>query len=378
MDEFGGSNEQGACGSQLDGDTALGRRPWISDPLGGGGVQSAERDKGRWQILPLQHEGAPHVSGMYSKAEMQAFMKQRGARFVAFQQISWLKGDFTSNWAPLIPGETNFHESPADLWSRAASNLDQARTKPAIQALQNPTFDQIAAIRDAHSQPERLARSISLSLRNLDTSVSQIAEFYHEELSNLLAGGQTDGRRSSSTRDQNLYALVHSFFLHLGTARDYLAAFVGFELGMDVTKIDAMNRLVDAIRAPDIARSAILAMLEAKGYIKPIGAPSTKWKDAGWLNEATDLRNEFTHRRTFGDMTAERMGHLRPLDADVGLYRYFRPVSWQAGDKDVFDVILDSYERTNELFFAAAKLSRQDLSIMQITDKDIISFTTNS
>jgi hypothetical protein len=343
-----------------------------------GGLQSAERDKGRWQILPLQHRGAPHVSGTYSKAEMEAFMTQRGARFVAFQEIIWLKGDFTSHWAPLILGERNFHESPADLWSRAANNHGQARAKPVIQALQNPTLDQIAAIRDAHSQPERIARSISLSLRNLDTSVSQIAEFYHEELTNLVAGGMTDGRRSSSTRDQNLYALVHSFFLHLGTARDYLAAFVAFELGMNVTKIDAMSRLVDVIRAPHIARSAILAMLEGKGYIKPIGHPSTKWKDAGWLNEATDLRNEFTHRRTYGDMTAEQMGHLRPLDADVGLYRYVRPVSWKGGDQDVFDVILDNYERTNELFFAAAKLSGQNLSIMHITEKDIISFTANS
>lgn len=54
---------------------------------------------------------------------------------------------------------------------------------------------------------------------------------------------------------------------------------------------------------------------------------------------------------------AEQMGHLRELDLDSGLYRYFRPVCLKTTDQDVFDVMIANYERVNELFFTAAKLS---------------------
>ncbi|WP_143748662.1 hypothetical protein [Mesorhizobium sophorae] len=338
-----------------------------------GGLQSAEKDKDQWHILPLQHGNKPHASGYYSKAAMQAFMTQRGVRFIAYQQINWMKGEYTSHWAPLIPGENNFSESPANLWSHVAGNLSRARAQPLIGTIENPTIAQIEAIRDAHSEPERLARSISLSLRNLDTSVAEIAAFYHDELTNFLAAGKVDGLRSSSMRDQTLYALVHSFFLHLGGARDYLAAFVALKLGMDITKTDSMARLIEALRGPDNSGSPILQLLASKGYVRPKATPSTKWEAAGWLDEVTDLRNELTHRRTYGHTMAERMGHVCPIDADVGLYRYFRPISWKTSDQDVFDVMIGHYERVNELFFAAAKLSGHDISILQITDKDVIS-----
>ena len=300
-------------------------------------------------------------------------MLQRGARFVAYQQINWMNGAYTSHWAPYIPGESNFFESPADRWSHVAANLRQARTQPLIEAISDPNRMQIDAILDDHSEPERLARSIALSLRNLDTSVSEVASFYHEELINLLAAGSVGGNRHASMRDQSLYALVHSFFLHLGSARDYLSAFVALQLGMDMTKTDSMARLVDALRGPDTSGSPILHLLASKGYVQPKTAPSTKLEVAGWLDEVTDLRNEFTHRRTYGQKMAEGMGHLRPLDASVGLFRYFRPISWKAVDQDVFDVMISHYEKINELFFAAAGLSGYDMSILRITDEDVIS-----
>lgn len=338
-----------------------------------GGLQTAERNKDQWHILPVLHAGKPHASGYYSRAAMMAFMAQRQVKFVAFQQMSWINGQYTSHWAPFIPGESNFHQSPADLWGRVAGNLGRARTEPLIEEVENPTAAQIEAILDAQGEAERIARSISLSLRNLDTAVSQIASFYNEELTNMLSAGRIDGVRSSSTRDQSLYALVHSFFLHLGAARDYLAAFIALQLNMDPAKTDSMARLIDTLRGPRTTGSTILQMLEEKGYIRLIGAPSTKWEDAGWLDEATDLRNEFTHRRTYGHTTAERMGHLRVIDAHVGLYRYFRPLTWKGGEQDVYDVVVANYESVNELFFSAAKLSGHDLSILHITDKDVIS-----
>ncbi|MET4687431.1 hypothetical protein [Sinorhizobium fredii] len=300
-------------------------------------------------------------------------MKQRGLKFVAFHDIRWMKGAYYSHWAPLIPGQSNLSLSPADLWKNVANNLADARIQAALQTQQSPSPDEMEAIVDAKSEPERLAQSIALSLRNLDTSVEQIASFYNEELTNKLADGKIDGSRSASTRDQALYAQVHSFFLHFGAARDYLATFIAFQLGKDRKRNDAMARLIENTRTADIEGSAILKSLASKGYIAPRENTSGKWDIAGWLQQATELRNELVHKRTYGQKLAERMGHLRPVDLENGLYRYFRPIALDDASNDVFDVIIEHYEKTNELFFATVKASGFDASIPRVTEKDIIS-----
>lgn len=343
-----------------------------------GGLQSAEINNDQWKIYPIQYSNKPHISGFYTKASMFAFMRDRGAKFIAYQQIIFNKGSFNSHWAPFIPNQSNFSESPADRWGNVASNLTRARSRPMIEALDHAEKAQIDEILDAHSEPERLARSIALSLRCLDTSVSDIAAFYNEELTNLLASGSLNGHGHSNMRDQGLFSLIHAFFLHIGSVRDYLGAFLALQLGMDHQKTDSMARLIDALREPHTNQSPILQLLANKGYIIPKPAPSTKWELAGGLAEVTDLRNEFTHRRTYGQTRAERMGHLRPLDGSVGLYRYFRPISWTRPGEDVFDVIIGHYEMINELFFTAAELSGHDMSILQINDRDVISSDTPS
>ncbi|CCE94913.1 hypothetical protein SFHH103_00413 [Sinorhizobium fredii HH103] len=338
-----------------------------------GGVQSAEAGKDQWRVLPVLHEGKPCVNGFYSKSDLGRFMKQRGLKFVAFQHIQWMGGAFNSHWAPLIPGQSNFSLSPANVWGNVSRNLSRARIETALKAQQDPSPGEMEAILDAKSEPERLAQSIALSLRNLDTSVEQVSSFYNQELTNQLAAGKIDGSRSSSMRDQVLYAQVHSFFLHLGAARDYLATFIALQLGKDHQKYDAMGRLIEAVRTADIEGSMILKIMEARGYVSPRENTSDKWSVSGWLKQATDLRNEFVHKRTYGHKAVERMGHLRPIDLENGLYRYFRPIALDHAANDVFDVIIEHYEKTNELFYTAAKASGFDASILHLTDKDIIS-----
>lgn len=124
---------------------------------------------------------------------------------------------------------------PADLWSSVANNIAQIRTADDLAAMPQPNLKQIAALFDNRTEAERLASSISLSLRNMDISVEQIAEFYNEQLVNHMALGKLTGELLSSTLDQALFAHVHSFFVHPGAARDYLAAFCALRLGKILT-----------------------------------------------------------------------------------------------------------------------------------------------
>ena len=301
-------------------------------------------------------------------------MHERGLRLIAIAQMSWRAGEYHGHWAPIIRGQTNHMRGPADLWSSIASNLGRARIAPHV-ADGSQDFRNLVEILDEAGSAERLAKSISLSLRNLDRTVEQIAEFYNVELTSGLASQRMNGFQFATSRDQGLYALVHAFFLHLGSIRDYLAAFIAHHLELDPKRTNSMAYMVEKLRGPDPGRerSTLLALLIDKGYIAPVGDPSTKWRVAGWMEEATDLRNEFVHRRTYGQKQGERAGRLVAVDSDNGIFRYFRPLVWEGGEHDVYDVIVSHYEEMNALLFACAQTSGYDTSMLHITDKDILS-----
>lgn len=182
--------------------------------------------------------------------------------------MNWTNGAYTSFWSPHIPGRTGFFRGPADLWHCISSNIGQVRGQPDLAALTDPTREELAAIYDALTEPERLAQSIGLSLHNMDTSVREIFEFYHEELTNLLAHGQTDGTSSTSMRDQGLFAHIHAIFLHLGSARDYLAALLAFRLGHSPHDMDSLTNLLKVISSAGVTGEPLLALLSSRGYTR--------------------------------------------------------------------------------------------------------------
>lgn len=300
-------------------------------------------------------------------------MEQRGFRFIAFEHFHWTDGAYGSRWAPFLPGQKNFVMGASDLWGNVAGKLGQQRTQAQLKQFVSPDRSELFAILDAASDGERLARSMSLTLRSLDSTVASIASFYQEELVDMLSSGLTDGRGQKTTRDQELFATVHSFFLNLGSVRDYLAAFIAMQIGRDCQKIDSMAKLAGAIRSSDVSASALLQNLQSRGYLKAKGGASTKWETSGWLAEASDLRNEFVHRRTYGQRAAEAWGRLACVDPEAGMFRYVRPLMQGDVERDALDVILDHYEKTNELLFACAQLSGHDHAIMTLTDDDIVS-----
>jgi len=337
-----------------------------------GGIQAIKADEHQWRILPVLTGGRPCANGFYSKAEMQQFLIERGVQFVGFENVSWTNGSYTSSWSPRIPGRTNFLRGPANLWRSISSNIRQIRIQPLLDKLDEPTEEGLAAILDARTEPERLAQSIGLSLRNMDISVRGIFEFYHEELTNLLAHGHTNGTRSASMRDQVLFAHIHAFFLHLGSARDYLATLIAFRLERSAHKTDSLAKLLEVTRLIDVDRDPLLAMLSSQGYITQHQKKPSQLQQAGWLAKATDQRNELTHRRTYGDVFIEKAGHLTVIDEEAGLFRYTRPMGGSYPASDVFDAILTHYAKANELFCAAAETTKYNTSILTITDDDIV------
>lgn len=338
-----------------------------------GGMRAVEASDNAWHFEPVLDDGHPCIKGFLTTANLHAFFRQHSFTFVAFQRIGWFRGDYYSNWSPFIPGETNHFQGPADLWRNVASNLSKARTASDFAAMVQPTHERIAALLDNRNEAERLAGSISLSLRNMDISVEQIAQFYNEQLVNHMAAGNLQGEHSSSTLDQTLFAHVHSFFMHLGAARDYLAAFCALRIGKDPQKVDSFARLADSVRPEHFAEDGVLQLLQARGYFRQKPTSSVKVEAAGWIEEVTDLRNEFMHRRPYGERFIERTGFVQPVDADVGVYRYIRPIELKSGQEDVQQLILRHYRQMTSLCHTAAVTSGNDTSMLTFTDDDILS-----
>lgn len=213
----------------------------------------------------------------------------------------------------------------------------------------------------------------------MDLAVEQIAEHYNEELVNKMYAGHVAGQRSSNSMDQSLFAHVHGFFLQLGSARDYLAAFIANRLGMDAGhgKVDTMNALRKELRSEHAGIEPILDLLIEKKWLVLQEDSPNRWATAGWLKKVTNLRNEIVHRRPYGSVYAERFGWVIPVCAERGLYRYFRPIKReQQTEHDLLDVISAHYRACTRLFFQAAQASGLDANMLTLTDKGIVSLKT--
>jgi hypothetical protein len=144
-------------------------------------------------------------------------------------------------------------------------------------------------------------------------------------------------------------------------------------MGKDPQKVDSFARLAEAVRPKHFSADDLLRLLQARGYFRQKPTSSVKFELAGWMEEVTDLRNEFMHRRPYGDRFIEHMGFAQPVDREAGLYRYVRPIVLKNAEEDVQNVILRHYREMTGLCHAAAVTSGNDLSMLTLTDADIIS-----
>jgi len=162
--------------------------------------------------------------------------------------------------------------------------------------------------------------------------------------------------------------------MHLGAAKDYLASLCALRIGKDTQKVDSLARLVDVIRSENFESENLLKLFHTRGYFGPKLTSSTKFEIIGWMKEVTELRNEFMHRRPYGDRFAEQMGFAEPADRSAGVFLYVRPIVIANTEDDVQNVVLRHYREMTELCYVAAITSGMDSSMLTLCKDDIISF----
>lgn len=340
-----------------------------------GGFRAHQVGDDKWMIEPILEDRKVFAKGFLSQIELQSLLKNAGIKAIAFESINWINGCYNSNWMPIIPNQTKHLIGPADLWSNIAGNLAPANTANKLRTIKTYNTDEVSEILDETTKQQKLARYISYSLCSIDMCVQQIAEFYNEQTVDILSNGHISSKYLGGTfRDKTLFTHVHSFFLHLGTARDYLGAFLAEELGMDSEKIDDMTRLIAKLSNQSFETSPILRHLKDKGNLAPKEKSQGKWDSAGWLKSVSEIRNQFVHKRPYGSYYTESIGQLIAVDQSLGIFKYFRPLILSNGEKsDLLDEIDTHYKNCVQLFYDAAKLSGLDSSMWKLPDKDIVS-----
>jgi hypothetical protein len=340
-----------------------------------GGFRAVKVEEDKWVIEPILHQKVPCQKGFFTKKQLRHFIRSCELEPVALQHLFWIDGDYLSSWKAIDPGVNNHFRGPADLWSSITHNLSTERSAQLSQSDLKLTHKKIAEILDSRLFNENVSKSISLSLRNIDISIEEITSHYNQQLVSLLAAGVIDERRVSTTQDHTLFAHVHSFFVHLAAARDYLATLIALKIGMDPNKIDCMARLLKDVRTSHFEGEPLLKLLQSKGLLQPAPGKLNKWEASGWLKAVTEVRNELTHRRPYGSKYVEGAGYVVEVSKKAGIFRYFRPMLEENGsEKDILDLIVANYKNATSFFRECAKASGMDSAMLTLTDKDIRSF----
>jgi hypothetical protein len=339
-----------------------------------GGIRAADLGEDRWVIEPILAHDVACACGYYTKQKLHQFCVEYGFKALGFQHIHWTDGAYYSSWSPINPTKRNHLLGPADLWGNISSNLEKDAIARKLPKSAPVTRELIAAALDSRGTESRLAYSISLSLSGMDIAVESLSDYYYESLVDLMAMGRLGDRRIAFSRSQNVYPHVHSFFVHFGASRDYLAALVGTILGLSPKKTDSLARLVECIRPEHFSASPILELMRSRGLLVVNEHKPARWKIAGWLHEATEARNRFVHRAPYGLKALEHMSYADAVRQEDGIFRYVRPVVHDSGASgDILDLITNYYQSAVVFFDEAARLSGFDFSMATFTDDDIIS-----
>ena len=295
-----------------------------------GGLRAQEREPRRWSLGPL-------LSSDVKPSWLRPFpIQQIDQSAIAIDEILFGGDEISGIGTPLVsrswtPLNGPHKGMPADvLWGGIAFN----------------------AHKKGDELYSRFARNIAHSLRAAGIRLRDASDGFHIQLMAALAEKKETGARFTNTAAMDIHLAFHSVLSELSSARDYLAAALGHQIGAPPSK-DAMNRLADWLAKP------VNAHHQSDNVLGQMLAAYDSGSADPWLYELTEYRNEFLHRTPFGmarnqhllQLTIKQVGELRcpllhmPLRADD---------RWGPG-KDALKRFITLYRRMIDLLTTAAE-----------------------
>ena len=300
----------------------------IMDTLHFTGGLRARRHQGGWMIGPLLKGGDIVEMGPVPESQLNSVAAELSVR--VFGADETVMGDPylpTRIWEPFV-GLKPTPGLPTELWANIAHHSSGAGDEGYAE----------------------LARYVAVCLRAADIRLRDISDGYGAQLLSALNSGMKVDHRFENMPLADLHLAIHSFVAEMGSARDYLAAIVGRQLGAPTNK-DSLARLIDWLDAD--ARQAEAAM--------PVSVTLTKgWVDLEdpWLKQLTEYRNLFLHRGPMGARGIESAPRLAAFASPYGEVRTLMlPIPRRLEGTETVDALAQFVRLHWQMFRLAADLT---------------------
>ncbi|WP_157001342.1 hypothetical protein [Paracoccus sp. S4493] len=335
-----------------------------------GGIKAWKLDHNEWSLGPIEYFGAPTIIASLSDSELRSAISHLGISPVQYENTNVSGGIATTFLRSASAGQSDVSIGPADVWHNISKNIGRDRIRRYRCERTEANFSEIKKEKPKTTFDERYADYISDSLRSMDICVGAICSYYHQALIAAIRSKQQPGTGVATTADLPFIANVHSFFIHVGAARDYLALLIARRLNLR-DKINGMNRLVEDLDWDSVSIDPLILKLVSEGCLARKDG-STKCKVSGWLEQVSNLRNTLVHKRPYGSHADEQLGRIEKVEGLNGHFVYIKPiVMGDANIKDTLDVVADTYAKMGRLFLDLAGVSGGDTSIPVLTDGQI-------
>ena len=336
-----------------------------------GGIIIAKLDRDKFSIFPILVDDVPAIVGPFSNIEKGDFSQRYGLSPIIVRQTYVIAGTAHESFRGFLFPDFLRKDWPNNLWGNIASRLYNDRVNKSHNADEMVNESALRLMHSARSEDENCARFISTSLLAIDQALGRVGLHYNERLCDHLRRTEGRGCRSASTSDVELGTHIHSFFMHVGAVRDYLARLIAHRLGFDATKIDSFSRLIGKTRVNHVSQDSMLTYLADEGLISR-AEESTGYKVSGWLDAVSKDRNTLVHNRTYGVEYDERYGQVVPISRDHGVYAFRRQLVLREKTTDVLDNLSDVHRKISKLFVDLAVKSGYDFTPRLITDDNLI------
>ena len=300
-----------------------------------GGLIAQSNPDGTFTLLPLRGASGIHAIPDLSWPQVRQLTSQSGSRLVGSNQEIFGTGPMvTEIWRPSL--------------APAPSGLFSAESWGAISH---------QARNNADAAYEECARSLSVSLQAAGIRLRGVSKGHHNQLCWALLEEKTVGAGFSNLPLLDLYLDFHSLATELCAARDYLARTAALTVGAK-DSVDGMARLDDWLSKPINSASAknpLVALL-----LDSWGSKETP----GWLRKLGDIRNQMVHKQPMAANPEAAMLRLVETNTPAGPIPTIRLApSISSGlpvesSPDPFVVLLDFYNRVEQLARAASELAR--------------------
>lgn len=336
-----------------------------------GGIKAWKLDDDEWSLGPIKYSGHPAIVGSLSTAELHSAISQLKISPIQFENTTVVNGITTTFLQIAVRDKLDRSFGAADAWHFISRNAARKRLLAHKHERSNSLVSEPNVEQTYITSEEKFADYISDSLRSMDICISSICNYYHQSLISSFRDGREPRLGFSHTSDLPFIANVHSFFVHVGAARDYLASLIASRLKLPA-RVDAMSRLVKALTWEKLPPDPLIRHLVSEGCLAAEKG-STKCKVSGWLEDVSNLRNSLIHTRPYGSHEAEKFGRIESVEGLDGHYIYVKPIDLDDGEpRDALDVVAEIYVKIGHLFHELACSSGGDTSIPTLTDSDII------